>query len=197
MKIVIEVIPHAAQRYPTVGNWQVFPSEWKRLEDEQPMYGQDAWVWYSKEAFVGQYRYYANAKGWVANGITHWMPVVPPEPPDSSSNPENKHLKISVSKLPLYQETLLVAVHELVETILCMARGISSEDIDKWDFNFDGDGEPGDHPDACYHKEHTFATAIERQLAEALRLDWKEYNTDIENLFLSPPVSSSNDDIPF
>jgi hypothetical protein len=35
--------------------------------------------------------------------------------------------------------------------------------------------EPGDSPDAPYHRQHCFATAVERMLAAALGVRWWEY----------------------
>jgi hypothetical protein len=42
--------------------------------------------------------------------------------------------------------------------------------------------EPGDHPGAPYHREHVFATRIERLLAEELGVDWNAYSAAIEAL---------------
>lgn len=42
--------------------------------------------------------------------------------------------------------------------------------------------EPGDDKMACYHKEHVFATKIEKMLAEELQIDWAKYSKEIENL---------------
>ena len=42
--------------------------------------------------------------------------------------------------------------------------------------------EPGDSPDAPYHKEHVFATKIERLLAKEFDVDWREYEAAINSL---------------
>ncbi len=64
----------------------------------------------------------------------------------------------------------LIALHELVEIWLCKKRGISTETVDKFDFAFTGDGEPGDEVDCPYRKEHRFAMLIEHLMAHELQL---------------------------
>jgi hypothetical protein len=42
--------------------------------------------------------------------------------------------------------------------------------------------EPGDDPGAPYHAQHLFATKIEKQLANALGVDWKAYEAELSAL---------------
>jgi hypothetical protein len=42
--------------------------------------------------------------------------------------------------------------------------------------------EPGDHPGACYHAEHMFATKVEEMLAKQLGVSWEEYEKALEAL---------------
>jgi hypothetical protein len=91
-------------------------------------------------------------------------------------------LKISVSHLGNHNMQVLVAVHELVEAILCFHRGVLPADVDKFDINFDGKGEPGDDPQAPYHREHVFATQVEQMLAQELGVDWDVYERRIDAL---------------
>lgn len=124
MKIVIAMIDHSEQRYPTVGDWQI--------NDE---------------------------------GIV-----------------------IKVSKLGDFYKEICIAMHELTEIVLCMKRGISQYDVDKFDMEFEKNRlegsveEPGDSIEAPYRKEHFFATNIERQLVHELGIDWTEYNNQVEGL---------------
>lgn len=124
MKIVIESIPHAAQRYPTVGDW-VFD----------------------------------------ADGTLH----------------------ITVSQMDDDAE-FLVGIHEAIEAHLCHKRGVKQEDVDAFDKAFEArreDGnedEPGDHPNAPYHREHFFATTVERLLAAELGVNWHNYDARINAL---------------
>lgn len=96
------------------------------------------------------------------------------------------HIKISRLDNPRYEE--LVAIHELCEALLCLARGIPQEAIDKFDMEYEanrveGDiSEPGNSPNAPYQAEHIFATVVERMLAATFGVDWKEYETTIDSL---------------
>jgi|SRR5215471_13158971 len=126
MKIVIEIIDHHEQRYPTCGDWQ----------------------------------------------IDH----------------DKQTLNIKVSNLGKWQYNVLVGLHEAVEALLCLDRGITEEMVDKFDIEYekkrslDDFSEPGDHPDSPYRKEHFFATSIERLLAAELKVDWATYERKIDEL---------------
>lgn len=125
MNITIKVVPHAEQRYPTVGDWQFDP---------------------------------------------------------------DGNLTISVSKLSDWRHEMLVAVHELYEAILCEHAGITQEMVDKFDMDYEvnrppgDDSEPGDNPLAPYRMPHFRATTVERQLADSLNVDWKQYETELNDL---------------
>tara|TARA_B100001989_G_C24512431_1_gene451193 strand:- start:378 stop:776 length:399 start_codon:yes stop_codon:yes gene_type:complete len=90
---------------------------------------------------------------------------------------------ISVSDLNNDNFEFLIALHELIESKLCKERGITDSQIDKFDIDYesnreDGDqeSEPGDQPDAPYHKEHVFASRIEKMMADELGVDWEKYS---------------------
>lgn len=149
MKIVIEVIPHSEQRYPTAGDWY-----WEQTNDTaMPQY--------------------------IEGNVLH----------------------IKVSNTYSANQSFLLIIHELVEAFGCAARGISQEKIDEWDINFEGEGEPGDHSEAPYHTEHTFATAIERMVAELIYENWVDYDKAVNALFSDLPPEAYpqhlDDDIPF
>jgi hypothetical protein len=85
--------------------------------------------------------------------------------------------------------SLLVAVHEMIEQHLCMKHGVTAQAVTLWDAAWDRrDGQPGDHPDAPYHREHAAATKVERALAEVLVVNWDEYEHALE---AGPYVSMS------
>lgn len=92
-------------------------------------------------------------------------------------------LHIVVSKMQDSRYDSLVMVHELVEALLCVHRGITMKQIDDFDMgpgkNLD---EPGDSPKAPYHKEHVFATKVEKMLAKQLDVNWEAYNKAIDEL---------------
>ena len=97
-------------------------------------------------------------------------------------------VQIRVSDMGNWLFTMLVAVHELCEWILCRARGISQVEVDDFDKAFESvrvegnTDEPGDEPSAPYHNEHCFATAVERMLCAALGLSWKTYDEKVNSL---------------
>ena len=76
----------------------------------------------------------------------------------------------------------LIAIHEIIEALLCQARGITDEQIDKWDLDHTEHPNPGYIPQCPYFREHMFATMIERAMAAELDVDWDEYETCLEDL---------------
>ena len=100
------------------------------------------------------------------------------------------NLRINVSELPSKREMFLIAVHELVEAMLCEAKGITFESIDRFDKQWQptlgsgarGTPEPGDDPKAPYYRQHQIATAIERLLAAELEVDWHTYERHLEEI---------------
>lgn len=120
--VQIEVIEHKAQRYPTVGDWQIM----------------------------------------------------------------SDLLLISVSDTGNWVFNMAIGLHELVEALLCIKRGIKEKDVSRFDIEFEKRGmdeEPGDQPDAPYHIEHGFATGIEHLLVSACGLNWKEYGEVVDRLY--------------
>jgi hypothetical protein len=91
-------------------------------------------------------------------------------------------LLIRVSNLGNWRYEMLVAVHELVEALLCSHGNITQERVDKFDLNYKGDGEPGDAPSCPYAGPHSLATGIERILAAVMGVSWCKYEEAIDNL---------------
>lgn len=124
MLVYAEAIPHKAQRYETVGDWQLLPG-----------------------------------------GI---------------------HVSVSDTHSKLSNQ--LVALHEIVEAILCEAKGVSQEDVDRFDMAYerarkDGDtSEPGDHPGAPYHEQHVVADLVERLVAFHAGVSWFEHEQRVSEL---------------
>lgn len=80
----------------------------------------------------------------------------------------------SISEMGNPKYEFLVALHEMIEHAACIEAGISGDDVDRFDFMYEGD-DPGNDPKAPYHKQHTFAEKIEREVCEFLGLDWNAY----------------------
>ena len=82
----------------------------------------------------------------------------------------------------------LLAIHEIVEWMLIKRAGIRIEDIDKFDKKFEDNrmpgnvDEPGDELSAPYHKQHVWATIIERQVAALMNINWKEYDEAVQEV---------------
>lgn len=84
-------------------------------------------------------------------------------------------LNIHVSDMGDWRYEALIAVHELIEAILCRQAGVSTEMVDQFDLNFPGQ-DPGASLAAPYHDQHLIATAVEMMLAGELRVDWGRYD---------------------
>lgn len=101
---------------------------------------------------------------------------------------EDGTLRIKVSEEIGDDSAILVALHELVEVVLCEKRGITAEAVDKFDKAYEktrpegDDSEPGDSPDAPYQMEHFFATNIERLMAQQMGVDWMDHDRRILDL---------------
>lgn len=97
-------------------------------------------------------------------------------------------LHIRVSDLGNFLFNFLVASHELVEVVLCMQHGVTQEEVDKFDMEFElarqpgNVDEPGDNMLAPYYSEHQLASGVERLLAAMLGVNWKEYERKVEEL---------------
>lgn len=115
-------------------------------------------------------------------------------------------LRIRVSNMNDWRYEMAVATHELVEALLCIHDGVQPGEVDDFDKEFEDarrnvssmcdegsmefrgkeipwDSEPGDHPDAPYHRQHCFATAVERLLIAALGCSWSAYTDANDRLY--------------
>jgi len=73
------------------------------------------------------------------------------------------------------ETSFLVALHEMVEAVLCNKHGVSEAAVDAFDAQFEleehgEDDEPGDDPRAPYRAEHRQAMLIEMLMANFLGL---------------------------
>lgn len=91
-------------------------------------------------------------------------------------------LQIAVSTTQDQRHEQLVAVHELIEALLCYHAGVSAEAVDQFDMRGDGAllDEPGDDPRAPYASQHNAATGHERLLSHALGVTWASYEAAID-----------------
>ena len=65
--------------------------------------------------------------------------------------------------------SIIVLLHELIESSLAKIRGISWKAIDKFDMNYKGEyGQVGEDPAAPYYNEHKFSTKIHRMIKKEM-----------------------------
>lgn len=100
---------------------------------------------------------------------------------------EDGTLTIRVSQMSDWRREMLVAVHELVEVLTCKNDGVTQQQVDAFDIEYeknrpadDVESEPGDDPKAPYVNQHCLATGIERILAQQWGVKWNEYADEIE-----------------
>lgn len=100
-------------------------------------------------------------------------------------------IEIRVSDMNNWRYEMLVAVHELIEVLICKHKGITTKQVDKFDMQFEKEraqgkhpdyAEPGDQPKAPYRDQHCIATGVERILAACLGVCWEHYAQAIESL---------------
>lgn len=118
-------------------------------------------------------------------------------------------IHVLVSDLSNWRMETLVGIHEAIEALLCRHAGVTQEQVDEFDTQFESarshytvrtrpghgtefkflggwipiNAEPGDHPDAPYYRQHQVATGIERILATLLDVDWSEYEEANRQLY--------------
>ena len=98
--------------------------------------------------------------------------------------------EIRVSEIGNRQYEFFVAIHEMIEQFLCENKGITDEEITKFDLEYEAkrkagdDSEPGGNMYAPYHKEHMFAEKIERLMAEEGKIDWNKYNHYVNKFYM-------------
>lgn len=103
---------------------------------------------------------------------------------------DDNNLLIRVSNLNDTKMNCCVALHELIEALLCKfaTPEVTEKVVDEFDFAFEknrkrGDtSEPGEDARAPYFEQHLFASGIERAFAYALKVNWEDYETRIDSL---------------
>ena|SRR5712692_6595178 len=93
---------------------------------------------------------------------------------------EPQTLEMRITKYRNEKYAHLILIHELVEMLLARQRGIKFSVIDEFDLMYLDEGEPGNDPSAPYHKEHIFATHIEKLCAQEMGVDWTEYEKTVD-----------------
>lgn len=101
---------------------------------------------------------------------------------------EKDTLQIRVSEIGDWRKEMSIAYHEMREALLCKHLGITQEEVDAFDIDYEnkrkeGDvSEPGNDPKAPYFLPHQYATRDERLLIADFGIDWKEYDDNVNSL---------------
>lgn len=101
---------------------------------------------------------------------------------------EYGELIVRVSDMGNDKLVWLVAIHELIEVLICEHDGVKEKDITKFDIAFEkarkpgNTDEPGDDEKAPYRKQHLIATAVEKLLCAELGVSWKAYDDAVNAL---------------
>lgn len=93
---------------------------------------------------------------------------------------KNGDLVITVAVTGNRDYDVLVAVHELVEAVLCDKSRITEEIVTRWDLDHPNSVEPGELAGCPYKDQHTKAGYVERAAADALGVDWDDYEEAID-----------------
>jgi len=96
-------------------------------------------------------------------------------------------LKIQVADTGNWIYNMLVAVHELIEVILCEIAGISEKRVSAFDLAHQDDEDPGTHPKAPYHDQHITAMGIEMILAARAGVKWRIYEDTLDRIYFKIP----------
>jgi hypothetical protein len=95
---------------------------------------------------------------------------------------------VEVSQMNNEDYEFLVSIHEQIEAYACYKSGITEQEVTAFDEAYEqgraeGDtSEAGDSTSAPYKDAHFLATTIERILAQALGVDWNEYEKVVSSL---------------
>lgn len=98
------------------------------------------------------------------------------------------HWVIQVSDTGNWRMNMAIAHHEFTELLTTHSDGIAEQSItyfdEKWNLTHSNvDDEPGNDPEAPYHKQHVFAECLERLLCNWLKVNWQKYEQRLAELF--------------
>jgi len=110
-------------------------------------------------------------------------------PGDYTYDADADTITIFVSLMDDWRSELAVAVHELVESVACLADDVDFMEIDGFDVQFEKarmsgtvgeEDEPGDSVDAPYRIQHAAATFVEREVCSQLKLPWVKHEQTVQ-----------------
>jgi hypothetical protein len=171
MRILIESIPHAQQRYPTVGDWYCDPRGAVACANFEPRDPRG----YCKHCGYHECEHAGHEGALKPGGYYHVERV-------NARFYGDMNLTVRVSTMRVWEWEALAAVHELVEALLCHRNRITQQEVDAWDLAHPDSDNPGSLPGCPYGRQHEVATAIERLLAECMGTSWANYEEAVRTL---------------
>lgn len=88
---------------------------------------------------------------------------------------EDETLQITIADQRNSRYNFALMIHELVEALLCHLEGITTEQVDAFDFAAKTD-DPGTEPGCPYSQEHEYAAIIERLVANEMGIHFRRYD---------------------
>lgn len=96
-------------------------------------------------------------------------------------------LTIQVADTGNWKYNILVAIHELIEVVLCRDAGVTEKQVSDFDLKHQDDEDPGSHPKAPYRIQHLTAMGIEMVLAAMLGVNWRVYEEALDKIYYKIP----------
>lgn len=109
---------------------------------------------------------------------------------------EEGSLHVHVSDMESFTSEAAVAIHEIVEALLCRRNGVKEEAVTRFDLQYEQERavgkhglteEPGDDLRAPYREEHQMATFVERCVIAAFGVRWNDHDERVNRLPTLPP----------
>lgn len=93
-----------------------------------------------------------------------------------------QRIDVAITKSPITD--FAISIHEQIERFFCELHSVSQKAVDDFDMNYVGfySDDPGLDKKAPYHKQHLFATDIEREIVLKAGLSWEEHNKYLDEV---------------
>ena len=92
-------------------------------------------------------------------------------------------LMIRVADTGNWKYNTLVAIHELIEVVLCKNDGVTEKQVDSFDLAHQDDEDPGTNPKAPYGRQHLIAMGMEMTLAALMGVKWRVYEDALDAIY--------------
>ncbi len=112
-----------------------------------------------------------------------------PTPGDWLYDAEDHVLEVRVSKMGDWRSELAVAIHEAVESVMCLEKDVTEAEVTAFDMQFEKEradekhretDEAGDDDRAPYHDQHIAATFVEKEVCAQTKIPWTEHDKNVQ-----------------